>query len=218
MRNMGSALVLSTILGLGCVLCIAQTGSSQSPQPAPNGSAPAAEQTPLSSIPVDQQASKEQIEKLFEVMRLKQQMDSIVKMMPAMIQKQMQEQLQAIRAQVPGGGEISPKEQEELDRFQTRIMEKAMSAYSYQDMIGDMTVVYQRHVSKTDADAFIAFYSSPAGQHLLDEQPAILKEYMPMVTKRMSERSKDLTEEIIKEAAELTKEFGAEPKATSTHK
>jgi len=29
-------------------------------------------------------------------------------------------------------------------------------------MLDDMTVVYQRHVSSTDVDALIAFYSSPA--------------------------------------------------------
>ena len=216
MQNFRGALVLSIIWGLGGVLCVAETGSSQSAQSAETA-AQAADQTPASAIPVDQQATKEQLTKLFEVMRVEQQMDSILKMMPALVQKQMQEQMKAIRAQFPASREMSPKEQEELEQFQKRIMEKAMSAYPYEDMIGDMTEVYQRHVTRVDADAFIAFYSSPAGQHLLDAQPAIMKEYMPMVMKRVSERSKDLTDEIIKEAAELTKEFGA-PKTTSTPK
>jgi uncharacterized protein len=207
------ALVLSTVLGFGSLISGAQTA-----EPAQATVAGASDQAPVSAIPLEQRATKEQLTKLFEVMRVRQQMDSILKMMPAMVEKQMQEQMKAIRAQMPGSGEMSPKEQEAMEQFQKRIMEKALAAYPFEDMISDMTGVYQRHVSRADADAFIAFYSSPAGQHLLDEQPAIMKEYMPMVMKRMSERQRDLAEEIAKEAAEMAKEFGATPKTTPAPK
>jgi hypothetical protein len=213
MLHVRGALVLSTVLGMGSLISGAQTA-----EPAEGTVGGAPDQAPVSTIPVEQRATKEQLTKLFEVMRVKQQMDSVLKMMPAMVEKQMQEQMKAIRAQMPGGGEMSPKEQEAMGQFQKRIMEKALSAYPYDEMISDMTDVYQRHVSRVDADAFIAFYGSPAGQHLLDEQPAIMKEYMPMVMKRMSERSKDLTDEIVKEAAEMAKEFGSATKTTSTPK
>jgi uncharacterized protein len=207
------ALILSTIIGMSCLISSAQT-----PQTAQTTVAGASDQGPVSTIPVEQRATKEQLARLFEVMRVKQQMDSVLKMMPAMVEKQMQEQVKAIRAQIPGSAEMSPKEQEAMEQFQRRIMEKALSAYPYEEMISDMTDVYQRHVTRADADAFIAFYSSPAGQRLLDEQPAIMKEYMPMVMKRMSERSKDLADEIVKEAAEMAKKFGTTSKTTSTPK
>ncbi|MFZ1142005.1 MAG: DUF2059 domain-containing protein [Candidatus Sulfotelmatobacter sp.] len=42
----------------------------------------------------------------------------------------------------------------------------------------DMVPVYQRHLSKSDAEALIAFYSSPVGQKLLRELPAITTEAM----------------------------------------
>ena len=53
-------------------------------------------------------------------------------------------------------------------------------------------------------DAFIAFYQSPAGQHLLDAQPAIMQEYMPLVMNRMKERSKALTDDLMKDMAEFS--------------
>ena len=206
-------LFLSTVFGIGCLM-----SAAQAPMPAQTTMAGASDQAPVSAIPLEQRATKEQLTRLFEVMRVRQQMDSILKMMPAMVEKQMQEQMKAIRAQMPGSGEMSPKEQETMAQFQKRIMEKALGAYPYEEMMSDMTEVYQRHVSRADADAFIAFYSSPAGQRLLDEQPAIMKEYMPMVMKRMSDRSKDLAEDIAKEAAEMAKEFGATPKTTPAPK
>ncbi len=61
-----------------------------------------------------------------------------------------------------------------------KYIQKAMTIYSAEDMIEDMTAVYQRHLTGADVDAMIAFYSSPAGQHLLDAQPSIMKEYMPI--------------------------------------
>ncbi len=51
---------------------------AQAPTPAP--------------LPVDQQATKEQITKLFEVMRLRQTMDSLMKSLPAMMQQQIEVQ------------------------------------------------------------------------------------------------------------------------------
>jgi hypothetical protein len=43
---------------------------------------------PASTIPADQQPSPEQLSKLFEVMRIKQQMASMRMMVPGMVQQQ----------------------------------------------------------------------------------------------------------------------------------
>ena len=42
-----------------------------------------------------------------------------------------------------------------------------------------------------------------ADQHLLDAQPVIAKEYMPLVMSRVSERSKVMMKEMMKEMAEI---------------
>ncbi len=90
-------------------------------------------------------------------------------------------------------------------------MDKALSVYPVEEMIADSIAVYQRHVSRDDADALIAFYSSPVGQRLLDAQPAIMQEYMPMVMNRVQERTKVLTDEMAKEMQEMMKSASSEP-------
>src|SRR5689334_12046215 len=44
----------------------------------------------VAPLPQDQQAPREQIARLFEVMRLRQQMESMMKSLPAMVQQQIQ--------------------------------------------------------------------------------------------------------------------------------
>ncbi len=78
-----------------------------------------------------------------------------------------------------------------------------MDLYPPDEMVADMTVLYQQHLSRDDVDGMIAFYSSPAGQHLLDAQPLIAREYMPIVMTRVTERSKAMMKEMMKEMAEI---------------
>jgi hypothetical protein len=210
-RNICSALVLSSSITM--LLACAQSAPAQSTQAAQ----PTEEQMQVSTIPVDQQASLEQIAKLFAVIRVKQQVDSIAKMMPAITQQQIQEQTKQIAANFAAGRQLTPKEQAALEELQKKIMDKALNMYPHDVMIEDLAKVYQRHVTKSDVDALIAFYSSPVGQRLLDEQPAIMKEYMPQVMKRVDENSKELTDEILKDIASLVKESG-EPAKTSAPK
>lgn len=46
------------------------------------------------------------------------------------------------------------------------------------EMIDALIPIYQRHLTKTDVEEMIRFYSSPVGQKLLREQPQILQESM----------------------------------------
>ncbi|HKF22061.1 MAG TPA: DUF2059 domain-containing protein [Candidatus Angelobacter sp.] len=49
---------------------------------------------------------------------------------------------------------------------------------SMDDMINALIPIYQRHLTKADLEELIRFYSSPVGQKLLHEQPAIIQESM----------------------------------------
>jgi uncharacterized protein len=157
-------------------------------------------QTPAATaLPEDQQATKEQVTKLFEVMRLRQQMDSMMKMIPAMAQQTAQQQQKAMLDQLGGSSKLTPEQQAKVNEMTTRILDKAIASYPTDGILADATAVYQRHISREDADAMIAFYSSPAGQHLLDAQPVIMHEYMPMVMERMKGMNKVLADDVAKE-------------------
>jgi hypothetical protein len=154
------------------------------------------------TIPADQQPTKEQLAKLFEVMRLREQMQTMMKALPAMIQEQIQEQAKEMVSKLPGGAPTADR-QAAIEKVLSKYMEKAFNIYTADEMIDDMGAIYQRHLSRADIDAFIAFYASPAGQHLLDMTPVIMREYMPVVMKRTQERTKALTDELAKEMGEI---------------
>lgn len=158
----------------------------------------ASETATAAAVPPDQQPTKEQLNKLFEVMHLKDQMQSMMKMMPALIQQQMKEQQKRITSKLPGGA-LKPEQQEDISKVMDKYMEKALSIYTIDQMLDDMAAIYQRHLSRADVDAYIAFYGSPAGQHLLNLTPVLMQEYMPIAMKRVQESTKTLTDDMAKE-------------------
>ncbi len=173
---------------------------------APGAAAQVAQETTaqLAPVPADRQATREQLVKLFDVMRLRSQFNAAMKAMPAMISQQIRAQVTQMTASVPGSKPLTPAEQAKFDSLMRKYIEKAQSLYPADEMVSDAVTIYQRHMTREDADAYIAFYSSPAGQHLLDAQPAIMQEYMPIVMKRMQERSKELYADFAKDLQGMT--------------
>ncbi len=74
------------------------------------------------------------------------------------------------------------------------------------EMIDAMIPIYQRHLTKTDLDSVIVFYSTPAGQRLLKEQPAMMAEGMKAGQDIMLKKIPDLTRRLNAEVARLAKE------------
>jgi hypothetical protein len=200
---------IAAVAGLGLALTpfavFAQAPAAQpAPEPAPPAAAPAA-------IPADQQPTREQLTKLFEIMRLRDQMQNLMKAMPAMVQQQIQAQTKEMASKLPGGNSLTPEQQAAIEKLTNKYMDRAFNIYPVDEMIADMTTIYQRHLSRSDVDAFIVFYQSLAGQHLLDAQPAIMKEYMPMVMDRMRDRTKALTDEMAGDLTKQMEELGKSP-------
>jgi len=130
------------------------------------------------SVANDAPATKEQIQKLFEVMQIRQQshvmMDSIQKQMQAMT-------TQTLKARHP---EISAAE---LARA-TRISEDSLKDIPMDAILDDMIPIYQKHLTQTDVDAMIAFYSSPTGKKLMQQMPEITQEAMQVSYQRMQKQ------------------------------
>lgn len=197
---MKNAFWIATLMGLSIApAALAQTTPSQ---PAATNQPQAAAEA---SVPPPQQATKEQLNRLFEVMRIRKQFDSMTKMMPAIVQQQVHEQMTEMTAAMPGAKQLTPEQQAALDKIQAKYLEKAMNLYPPDEMLADALVVYQRHMSRSDVDAYIAFYSSAPGQRLLDAQPVIMKEYMPVVMDRVHNRTKELYEEMAKDLEDFSK-------------
>ncbi len=156
------------------------------------------------AIAPEDQATKVQIGNLFEVMHLRQQFESTLDTMTAFARQQMDAQMKEASAKT--GAQLTPEQQEAVRKVTGKFMEKAMHIVTVDDMIDDMTAIYQRHFTKADIAAATDFYSSPAGQHMLAEQPAIMKEYMPVVMKRVNERMQSLFDEMKSDMEEALQE------------
>ncbi len=191
-------MLMSLAFLLGCGYMLAQA-------PATDHTATIALLPNESAIPVDQQPTPDQLNRLFEVMRLRTQMESVTKMMPAMIQQQVEAQTRQLDEKLMPGVKLNADQQEASRKITQRYMEKAASVYPVAEIIDDMKSIYQRHVSRSDVDAYIAFYSSPPAQRLLDAQPTIMQEYMPLVMKKVEQRSAQLSEELAQDLKDLVK-------------
>ncbi len=197
---------MAIVLGMG--LSLASWAAAQSPADQPAAS-PAQAAVTTAAIPLDQQPTKEQLAKLFEVMRVRQQMASVTKMMPAMMQQQMQAQIKQMQKDHTEMKSMTEEQQQAFGKVMNKYMERVMNIYTSDEMFADMSAIYQKHLTRSDVDGIITFYSSPAGQHMLDMVPVIMQEFMPIEMQRMQERIKPLIDE-------MTKEMGDTIKSSST--
>ena len=76
--------------------------------------------------------------------------------------------------------------------------------YSLDQMVEDIIPVYQKHLTRSDLDSMIAFYSSPIGQKLLDELPAMMQETMQVASSHMQPIVEAALDNVDRKIQELT--------------
>ena len=138
-------------------------------------------------------------------MRVRTQLATITKMMPQMMQEQFTLQFKAIQKEHPEMGSMTDDQQKAAAEIMGRYMGKVMGLYTADEMVSDMAAIYQKHLSASDVDATIDYYSSPAGQHMLELVPVIMQEFLPIVTTRIQERIKPVIEQMTKEMEAVIK-------------
>jgi hypothetical protein len=163
--------------------------------------APAAPEriTPGAAIPAADQPSREQLLQLFDVMRIRSQMGTMLKMMPQAVQQQLRSEEQSFESRMPGDPTLTPEQKAAVEKVTAKYMDAAFKLYPVDEMVDDLVAVYQRHLTREDVEAITVFYKSPAGQHLLENQPEMMKEMMPQTTKKMQDRARTLTASYSKE-------------------
>lgn len=212
MNSLRCTLIFGT--ALGAVLMATQLAPTaaraqdSAPQTIPAAQAATA---PAPTIPPGQQATREQLIKLFTAMRLEQQMDAFTKRVPVLIQQQIKAQTSKMAASLPNGETLTVEQQAAVDRISNQYMKRAMEVLTMQQLEEDLIPIYQKHLAAVDVDAYIAFYQSPAGQHLLDQQPAIMEEYLPIAIKHAQASSKQLTTDLVRDLTAAVKPAPAAP-------
>jgi hypothetical protein len=120
-------------------------------------------------------ASKEDVKKLFDVMASREQMSQMMRKVFAQTQSLNHDEIKKRHPDVTDA---------ELARMDKQ-SEDLIKNFPLDEMLSDMIPIYQRHFTKTEIDALIAFYSSPAGQKFLHEMPAVSSETIQAVYPRI---------------------------------
>jgi hypothetical protein len=81
--------------------------------------------------------------------------------------------------------DATPAQKEALEGAATKALRDIFTDYPVDDVLRDMIPIYQSHFSESDLNQIVAFYSSPVGQKVLREMPAISAEAMRVSNGRL---------------------------------
>jgi len=141
--------------------------------------------TPAATTP----ASSEDMKALFGLMHVREQVSQVMESIARQQRKIVHDNL---ARRTP---RLSPKDLARLDQFTIEIMQDL----PVDGMIDDMIPIYQKHLNKNDVDVMTAFYSTPTGQKLVREMPAMTVESMQAASPRIQA----LMDQVMERAAEM---------------
>ena len=143
----------------------------------------------------DAPASKEDVEKYLHALHPQ---DMMQKMMEAMVKPMRQmthDRYLKDKDKLPA--DFEAKMNKETDAL--------LKDMPFEEMIQAMVPTYQKHFTKGDMEAFVGFYSSPAGQKLLRELPAITGEAMTAMMPIMTRHIDTLNRRLQQDSDEMLK-------------
>jgi uncharacterized protein len=121
-------------------------------------------------------ATKEDVEAYLKVMNSHEMMINMVNAMSKPMHQMIHQQFLKDRDKLPP----------DFEQHMNNMMDDMFKNMPFDDMIQAMVPTYQKHFSKEDLAEMSAFYSTPTGQKILKEMPAIMSESMQNVMPVMS--------------------------------
>jgi hypothetical protein len=152
--------------------------------------------------------TREEVLKLFDLLQITKTMDAVIN---ATKQQSMEIAEQMIRERMPN---ITPEQKKQFTGMVDEVMREALGTAAINEMLAATIPVYQHHLTKADLDAMVAFYSSPVGQKILREQPAMVQESMVAsagIQQRIARSMFQKIDERVAKMAEADKENGKKP-------
>lgn len=146
--------------------------------------------------PADAPATKEDIEKYLEVTHSRelmlQSIDAMAKPMHDMVHQQYLKDKDKLPA--------------DFEARVNRVLDDMLRNMPWDEMMQAMVPIYQKHFTKGDLQAVTAFYSTPTGQKLLREMPALMADAMTVMMPAIQKHIADVGARVQEEMAELMKD------------
>jgi uncharacterized protein len=155
----------------------------------------------------DAPATKEDIQRYLQIVHSREMTRKMLEAMSKPMHQMVHEQYLKDKDKLPADFEARVNKMTD-DMFKSFPLEEIEDA---------MVPVYQKHFTKGDVDALVAFYSTPTGQKLIKELPAInaeaMQEMMPLIRKSIDTMNQHVQEEIaamIKQSESKSGKTGAQ--------
>jgi hypothetical protein len=149
--------------------------------------------------PADRPATKEDIEQYLKVMHSHEMMAQTVTAMSKPIHQMIHEQFLKDKDKLPA----------DFEARMNKEMDDTMKSFPWDEMLDAMVPVYQKHFTKGDVDALVAFYGTPTGQKILRELPSITSEAMQSMMPLLQKHIAAMNDRIQQEVAEMMKDSDA---------
>jgi hypothetical protein len=149
----------------------------------------------------DAPATKEDVERYLQAIRSHDMMKQMAEAMSKPMHQMVHDQFMKDKDKLPA----------DFEARTNKMIDDMMRDMPFDEMMQAMVPVYQKHFTKGDIDAFVAFYSTPTGQKMLREMPAIAAEAMQSVVPVMRKQMEAMTERVQKEVAESLKQSQKKP-------
>ena len=149
----------------------------------------------------DSPATKEDIQRYLQVMHSRDMMAKMVEAMAKPMHDMVHQQYVKDKDRLPA----------DFEARMNKVMDDTFKTLPWDEMLDATVPVYQKHFTKGDVDALVAFYSGQTGQKLLNEMPAIMAETMQAMMPLMQKSIEGMNRRVEEKIAEMLKESEARP-------
>jgi uncharacterized protein len=160
---------------------------------------------PAQQNPADAPASKEDVERYLQAMHYRDMMDKVVDAMSKPMHDMIHQEFLKEQGKLPA----------DFEARMTKRMDDMLKTFPWDEIMDAMIPVYQKHFTKGDIDAMVAFYETPTGQKLLRELPEItaesMQQMMPLLQKNIEAMNKGIQEDIAAMLKESQPKIDSDP-------
>jgi hypothetical protein len=144
----------------------------------------------------DAPATKEDIQRYLDVMHSHEMMQQMADTMSQQMRQMLHQQFLKDKDKLPPDFE---------DRM-NKLMDDMFRDMPWDEMMQATIPAYQKHLTRGDVNQLVAFYSSPTGQKLLRELPAMMADAMQAMMPIMQDYMEKVQQRVRTETAHLMKE------------
>jgi len=149
----------------------------------------------------DAPATKEDVERYLQAIHSHDMMLNMVDAMSKPMHQMVHDQFMKDKDSLPP----------DFESRMSKMIDEMMKGMPFDEMIQAMVPAYQKHFTKGDIDSLVAFYSSPTGQKILREMPAITGEAMQSMMPIMRQHMDAMNQRIQQEVADMVKKSQKKP-------